>query len=147
MPSHKVLASIAHNFGHSFTSMMNYRSDDYVLGHLLAAARKTGSNTLRVDILARTAEPEGLLPPPVRSSIADHTADFSRLVTSMKSSLEFIRSAQMTIAFDLAQQRPYLSAARFIESPYTCTTEIIDDRGKTYSSTLRGWWFPELDHE
>ena len=32
MSSHKVLKSVVHNFGHSFTSLMNYRENDYVVG-------------------------------------------------------------------------------------------------------------------
>jgi hypothetical protein len=35
MPRHKVLKGIAHNIGHSFTSLMNYAKDDYSMGHIL----------------------------------------------------------------------------------------------------------------
>jgi hypothetical protein len=42
MPRFKVLKSVAHNIGHSFTSLMNYSRDDYSMGHILRFARETG---------------------------------------------------------------------------------------------------------
>ncbi len=39
MPGYKVLKGVAHNVGHSFTSLMNYADDDYTMGHILRFVR------------------------------------------------------------------------------------------------------------
>lgn len=38
MSSHKALKSVVRSVADSFTSLMNYSGDDYVMGHLLNAA-------------------------------------------------------------------------------------------------------------
>lgn len=143
MPSYKVLTSIAHNFGHSFTSLMNYRADDYVMGHLLRTARQTGEPKLRVDILAAKASPDALLIPPVQGSIHDHCLRFPELVARQGSDIALIGSAVMEISFDLGRRRPVPDNPRFEESPYTCRVEIVDNRGKPWLAELRDWWYPE----
>ena len=61
MTSHKPLKDVAHDFGHSFVSLMNYIDDVYFLGHLLKQVRATNSSRLEVDLLRGTAKPEQLL--------------------------------------------------------------------------------------
>lgn len=144
MARYKVLKSVAHGFGHSFTSLLNYRDHDYVMGHLLRRARQVGEGTLVVDILRRTAAPATLVTRPVAASLESYCAWFPRLVASHRTSLEFIRAARMSIAFDVATERPYRDAPEYLESPYVCRVEIEDDRGRFWAAELRGWWFPEL---
>jgi len=67
---YKVLKSAAHNFGHSFVSLMNYRAGDYVMSHLARRALEVQAPELRIDLLTGTAEPASLLIPPVRESLA-----------------------------------------------------------------------------
>jgi hypothetical protein len=43
---YKNLKSVAHNFGHSFTSDMNYAEDDFVMSHLARSAIRTGSTEM-----------------------------------------------------------------------------------------------------
>lgn len=38
MPSHKTLKSVVRGLAESFTSLMNYWGDDYVMGHVVYAA-------------------------------------------------------------------------------------------------------------
>lgn len=57
MARYKVLKSVAHNIGHSFTSLMNYVDDDYVMGHILHFARQTGRDTLTIDFVKGDAGP------------------------------------------------------------------------------------------
>ena len=61
MARYKVLKSVAHNIGHSFTSLMNYADDDYVMSHILRFARNTGRDTLTLDFVRREAGPPELL--------------------------------------------------------------------------------------
>jgi hypothetical protein len=143
MARYKVLKSVAHSVGHSFTSLMNYRGDDYVMGHLLRRAREVGDGTLLVDILSGEAAPQSLLTRPVREAVESYHTWFPKLVESHRTSLELIASARMTITFDLAVNRPVIHAPGYVESPYVCRVELIDDRGKAWAAEIRDWWYPE----
>lgn len=100
-------------------------------------------NRLEVDILNQVAKPEPLLTGAIRNSIKYWTEWFPSLVESSGSSLDFIKSATVTIEFDLTQTRDYLNDSKFTENPFWCEVVIIDDRGKKYSRKHEGWWFPE----
>jgi len=143
MPTHKVLKSVAHNMAHSFTSAMNYRDNDYVMGHLLLAARSSGKSVLHVDLLKSTAEPLELIPPPVIDSVMGYCTQFPALLQRSGSDQSLISAAQMTVTYDLNKTRPFAADPRLIESPFLCEVQIIDDKGKTHSGQVSGWWCPE----
>ena len=69
------MKSVVRSVAESFASLMNYRGDDYVMGHL--GIRRSHDNS-------------GL-----------------------------------------------------VESPFTCTVRIIDDKGRECSHKVDGWWKPE----
>jgi hypothetical protein len=143
MAKYKVLKSVAHSFGHSFVSLMNYREHDYVMGHLLAQARRTREARLVLDILTCEASPASLLVRPVADSVQTYCAWFPELVEKHQTGLGYIRSARMEVLFDLAVARPVRSAPHLIESPFKCRVTIVDDRGKEWVAEIRDWWFPE----
>ena len=143
MTSHKPLKSIAHNFGHSFISLMNWINDDYFLGHLLKQARATNLNRLEVDILAGTAKPRRLITNSIWDSIKHRCNWFPTLVVNSGASMDFVSSAIMIIEFDLLTARPSPIYSKLIEAPFTCEIRIIDERGKEYNSKHEGWWYPE----
>ena len=143
MKSYKVIKSIAHNLGHSFTSLMNYHGTDYVLGHILRAAKSTGKDTLEVDFLAGTAEPPELLVAPVRESVGWYCKTFADFVNRSGSNIDLIVSAKMTLIYDLNINRPYPHNPRITENPYICDVEIIDNRNEEHFAHFEGWWFPE----
>src|SRR5260221_2518390 len=143
MARYKVLKSVAHSMGHSFTSLMNYRGDDYVMGHLLRRAREVGEGTLIVDFLSGKAAPSSLLTPAVRDSVDGYAKWFPKQVEREGTSLKYVRAARMTIAFDRRTQREARHAPGCLESPYVCRVEIEDDRGKVWAVELRDWWYPE----
>lgn len=148
MPSRKKLKSVAHNFGDSFLSLLNFVETDYLMGLLLAEMRKTGYQTLRIDILAKQSEPEALVTTQILKSIENYTDWFPKLVEKTGSSMGFVKSAIMTIEFDLTTTRPYPHDTRYIENPFVCTVVITDDHGKDHLSEQKGWWFPEyLNHK
>jgi hypothetical protein len=122
---------------------MNYADDDYVMGHLLAACRRTEATTLAVDLLTGEASPRELLVPPVTRSIAWYSQDFPGLVARTGSDMSYVASARMLITFDISVARPAQALWTALESPYECVVEVIDDRGKKYSVAVNGWWFPE----
>ncbi|MCH8283284.1 MAG: hypothetical protein IIC20_01755 [Chloroflexi bacterium] len=142
MASHKTLKSVVRNFAESFASLSNHRGDDYVMGHLVYAAWETKGTTCRVDLLTGTIDPSPLLVPPVRESIASHVQWFPVLVQGSNSDLSFIASAGMVITID-PNTRRFITGTLFRESPYTCTVQITDDRGKLYAHRISDWWYPE----
>lgn len=143
MASHKKLQSVSRSIADSFTSLMNYSGNDYVMGHLLKAARTTGMSRLDVDLLSGIASPKGLLVKPVAISVDAYCQDLSSLVRRSGSDMAFVRSASLSVEFDISISRPYSRAPHLSESPYTCAARIEDDRGKIYESELKGWWYPE----
>jgi hypothetical protein len=143
MARYKVLKSVAHSVGHSFTSLLNYDRDDYVMGHLLRTARGTNESTLTVDLLTGTAEPGVLLVPSVADSVSRYVRWFPELVASHLTNIRYVRTAKMIVAFDLSRRRPARYAPDCEESPFVCRVEIEDDRGKIWESEIRDWWFPE----
>ena len=143
MGSYKVIGSIARNLGHSFTSLMNYRGNDYVMGHILRAARITGKEKLELDLLTGAAEPAELIVESVREALEWYSKTFPDVVNRSGSDIRLIASAKMTIQYSLGIERPYPRDPKYIENPYCCDVTIIDNRNKEYSAHFEGWWFPE----
>ena len=105
MARYKVLKSVAHNIGHSFTSLMNYADDDYVMGHILRFARSPGRDTLTLDFARREAGPPELLAPPISEVPARYTEWFWDLVQRHGSDRSLVQSATLTLRYDIATKR------------------------------------------
>lgn len=144
MARYKVLQGIAHNIGHSFTSLMNFTESDYTMGHILRLARKTGSDTLTIDLVSGKASPIELLDGPMSKVPERYVHLFWHLVERHGSDRSLVRGATLTVRYDLATKRPHESAPQSIESPFVCDVRITDDRGKDYVAHFDGWWYPEV---
>jgi hypothetical protein len=142
MPKFKVLKGVAHNIGHSFTSLMNYSGDDYSLGHILRFARETGVNTLTIDLLTGQGLPASLLREPISALPDWYSKMFLRMVQNSGSDRELLRSATLTLVYDLQRDRPSPIKDE-PQSPYTCDVSIVDVRGRNYIARFSGWWFIE----
>lgn len=142
MPTHKVLKSVVRSLADSFTSLMNYADDDYVMGHLLTAARTTGVNRLDVDLLTGKAGPAELLTDPVVRAITWYCHYFPQLVERSGAEMSFVMAAKLALEYDTSILRPVARFPQFSESPYSCRVEVVDDKGRIYKITLTGWWFP-----
>jgi hypothetical protein len=143
MPQYKVLKSVAHNIGHSFTSLMNYSGDDYVMGHILRLARASGRDTLRINFVTGEADPPDLLDGPVSNVPANYTNFFWHLVTTQGSDRSLVSAASLTLHYDIGIMRARRSDPSCSESPYTCEIRVTDNRGRNYAAKFRGWWYPE----
>ena len=143
MAKYKVLKSVAHNFGHAFTSLMNYGDDDYVMGHILRFARRTGRDTLTIDLVKREGGPPELMAPPVGAAVDRYAEWFWELVEQHGSDRSFIRNATLTLRYDIAIQIPLAGSPQNSKSPYLCEVCITDTRGKEYTAHFDGWWYPE----
>lgn len=142
MASHKALKSVVRSQAESFTSLMNYHGDDYVMGHIILAAWHTGATSLRVHLLTGDTDSSPLLTPEVRDSIARYVQLFPDLVRRSNSSLDFVSDAELVINVDPTERRGGFTNP-FLSSPYTCEARIVDDRGKVYAHRISGWWYPE----
>jgi hypothetical protein len=140
---YKVLKSVAHNVGHSFTSLMNYADDDYVMGHLLRFARRTGLDTLTIDFVKGEAGPRELLAPPISDVPSYYIKKFWDIVASHGSDRALIQNATLTLQYDISIEQPLRVAPELAASPYICDVRITDIRGKQYRAHFRGWWYPE----
>lgn len=144
MARYKVLKSVAHNIGHSFTSLMNYAGDDYVMGHVLRFARQTRRDTLTIDFVSGQARPSELLQAPISEVPSRYTKFFWDLVERHGSDRALVRDASLILRFDIAVERPHRTVPKFAESPFACDVQITDVRGVKYLvAHFDGWWYPE----
>ena len=142
MATHKTLKSVVRGVAESFTSLMNYRGNDYVMGHIVRAAWETKATGFRVDLLTGATDASPLLVPHVRDSIASHVRWLPDTVQRSNSDLRFVSQAELIVSVDPEVRRPRGDSGLY-ESPFTCTVRIVDDRGKVYSHEISAWWYPE----
>jgi hypothetical protein len=140
----KVLKSVAHNIGHSFTSLMNYAGDDYVMGHILRLARRTGVDTLTIDFVSGKSGPRELLADPISQVPDNYTQFFWGLVERHGSDRSCVKTATLTLKYDLTSERPIRRDPQIMESPYFCDILITDAHGKNYKAHFQSWWHPEM---
>jgi hypothetical protein len=142
MATHKTLKSVVRNLAESFISLMNYRGDDYVLGHVVFAAWQSGGTGFRADLLTGAVDVSPLLVPTVRDSVASYVKWLPEMVRRSNSDPSFVAEAELLVTVDPHTRRTH-GTSGFFESPFTCTVWIVDDRGKEYSHRISGWWYPE----
>ena len=133
MARYKVLRSVAHNFAHSFASVMNYSGKDYAMCHLIRRAKLTGTRRLYVDVLARHAGPLELLSPPIVKSCDSYCRDFGRLVTASGAALDMISAAELQVAVALG--RDHSGRSKALHGRVTARMRIRDDRGRVYEGS------------
>jgi len=140
MARYKVLKSVAHNLGHSYLSLMNYRAEDYVVEHLHRAARAANERRVIIDVLRGTIEPATVRTPVLLESAADQQRWLGRLVQTQGAALDMVSAASITVVFDFEGSRPSPHVPGLKLLAYTCTVEIVDDRGRTHTATVPEWW-------
>jgi hypothetical protein len=144
---YKAIKGAAHNFAHSFTSLMNYGPDNYVMSYLAHAAATSGEAELRVDLLSGTAEPAALLTAPVLRSIDGYVRWFPRHLESMNVSIQAIRRATLRVRFDLEGRTASTHYPASVLCPFESSVEVEDDRGKVHLGTVRDEWMGDEDPE
>ena len=140
MPSYKVLKNIAHNLGHSFLSLMNYRADDYVVEHIFRTVRAANAPHVRIDVLKATIEPPALRSEIIQEAAVDARAWFEDLAVSQGSSLDYIRSVEIRIDFDFGATQMDQHVPELELAAYDCVVEIVDNRGKSHIGKVPEWW-------
>ncbi len=133
----KKLKGVAHSFGHSFMSMMNWYEGNYVEDILTSLMLLKKISYLEVDILNVQVTPSWILEvEPLRNSITDYCEKFFKnLVTSHE--LDYaknIRKATMFIKFDFFNI--YISDDFVQKIHYECTVIILDDKHKEHNKSF-----------
>jgi len=129
MARYKVLPSVAHNFAHSFVSLMNYVGRDYVMSHFIRRVKLTGTRRFHFDVLKRTVGPVELLTSPILKSCESYAKDFGRFVTAGGAALDSIDSAELVLQVSLGR---LLSKSNSLHGRVTATMRIVDDRGREH---------------
>jgi len=141
MARYKVLKSVAHNVGHSFTSLMNYWHDDYVMGHILRFSRESRLDSVTIDLVSGEGSPEALLREPIAQIPEYYSSRFHTMVVNSGSSISLIQNASLTVSYDLTKTFTILGSPQ--QNPYTCDVLIVDDRGREYRAHFEGSWYVE----
>jgi hypothetical protein len=137
---YKVIKSVAHNLGHSFTSLMNYRADDYVMSYLARAAVESRSSELRVDLISGAAGPSALLLEPVKESIHHYCVWLPKLLESHSVQPAAIINAGMVVRLNIDRVSDDRGFPGNFEPPFECEVTLVDDRGRDHVGRVKGWW-------
>jgi len=141
---YKVLGAVAHNVADSFTSSLNYATDDYVMGVMLTLARQSKEASYFIDFVSgshSSAFDSGQL----HRVVPFYNKMFWDNVQSQGSDASFVAEARLEVDFDLAQVRETATGGA-TASPYKCRLILVDSRGVEHSRETTGWWYPEPAH-
>ena len=110
---YKNIYSAIHNFGHSFTSLMNYVDDDYVIDELTKI--HSAGNDISVDWLTGYFEPAVMETPRIKKSIGYWRDSLDKHLLSQNVDPACLKQIQF---------RWPARARKFMEA--------VDDRGQSY---------------
>jgi hypothetical protein len=140
MAKYKVLPSVARNYGASFISVMNMTPDDYAMCHLLRAAKRSGANELRVDLLTGAAEPTELVPPPVADAVLRYCEGFGSHVQRSGAALDIVSRAELRVRIAWGRHLDPTPPEAEFRARLHCEVRILDDRGKEHEGRTQEEW-------
>jgi hypothetical protein len=132
LPTYKKLKSVAHNFGHSFLSLMNYQEGDYIIEDILKAARKAGESDVCIDVLNQTVDPPALRLPVILETIAHRKSWLPRMLESEDCSIYQVQKMVVKIHFRFEDTQFSENVPGLELAAYDCTVEIHDDCGAVH---------------
>ena len=133
------LKSVAHNFGHSFLSLMNWSNGHYIEDFLLSVLLANNHQTFHLDIKNNVVTPEFLTHyEPIAKSIHHYCTHFfpQNLTTHGFSLEETIVEATMTIEYDFATT---IKTEKLICTDYKAVITLVDERAKEYTKTIESY--------
>ncbi|HWA41378.1 MAG TPA: hypothetical protein VG712_07200 [Gemmatimonadales bacterium] len=133
MARYKILGSVAHNFAHSFVSVMNYHGRDYTMCHLVRRSKVKAKRRLSIDVLARSAAPVDLLTKDIASAIESYCDGFGRFVTSGGAALDMVAEARIELT--IRHGRVVGATDKHLHAFIDAEMTIVDDRGRKYLGT------------
>ena len=119
---YSVLKSVAHNFSHSFVSLMNYVDDGYVIDDLRQLARQANGERISIHWIP-DSQCQSPLPQRVLKSIANYKAWLPEHINNSGANIEAIREFRTDIFLKPNKQ-------------IAVEAYLLDDRGKEYSCSV-----------
>ena len=119
---YRILRSVAHNFSHSFVSLMNYVDDGYVIDDLRQLARNANGERVTIHWIPDSA-PSLALPARVLKRIANHKVWLPSHVANSGADIAAIREFRTDI---------YLKPNKGI----AVEAFLVDNRGKEYIANV-----------
>src|SRR5262245_34305787 len=135
MAKYRVLPSAARNYGASFISVMNVAQDDYAMCYLLRAAKRSGIDEFRVNLLTGITEPASLVSPELHRSMASYSQGFGGHIEQSGSALEMVSSAEMRIRVAWGRVIGKPDEDGVIRARLDCVVSIVDDRGRRHEGS------------
>jgi hypothetical protein len=141
---YKHIRSATHNLIDSFLSCMNHVDGDDALVVLGRRAFDSRRQEFTVNWLTGRAAPDAFLSAEMQWLIDEYVHRYPPLLAAQRCSIEAIRSAMMSLRFDLESVRD-ARMNRWMRRivPYRWRAVVIDDRGKEHT-VERSWevsWF------
>lgn len=151
MSKYRVLKSVAHNWSHSFLSLMHRSDDGYFIQALLDAARTAQVHVVHIYPLTGEIEPPALRSPQIVTALQRAPEWFLDILISQGCTPSMVRSVYLTVTFDLSKPLPLLKEvapghwfAPHIRQPecarYRAEIHLIDDHGHEHCASIREWW-------
>ena len=137
--AYKHLKSVAHNFGHSFLSLMNYLNDDYIIEHIYKIAKRNDQSFLQIDFLKKEIKPECFDINAINVSVINYSNWLPELLESEGCSIKMVKSLKMEIIFDFKKDRKSKIGGLIYQS-YNAKVILIDDRGNEHVAKIPEWW-------
>lgn len=144
MASRSVLRSVAHDLAHSFVSRNNDVDGYWALGLILAEALDRSEPKPRIDLItgASSAAFGGL---PLAWVPGWYVSMCSSLIERQGLARSRVQGAVLSVGFELEPDRLRRSASPQIpprSQRFTCTAQIVDDRGRCWAASCAGACFP-----
>jgi hypothetical protein len=121
---YKTIPAMAHNFAHSFVSLMNYDMEHgYLIDQLPPILRDAPDKTLSIEWLPDTPVVSSRVTPPVEKSIRNYRRRLSKHLEHHHIPISALRSFKTVFSLG----RLGLLAR----------VEVVDDRGKTHAKAVK----------
>ena len=130
MARYKILKSVAHNFAHSFVSVMNSYGRDYTVCHLVRRSKLKGKHRFHIDVLARSVEPVDLVTRDIAAAVESYCDGFGRFVTAGGAALDMVAEAKLELS--IRHGRVTGPKAKQLFAFIDAEMVIVDDRGKRH---------------
>ena len=141
---YKNIKSVAQNLGHSFLSDMNAITvrGQYTIVPALsfpAAARERVAD-VHLDLIRRDISPIALKSAEIEESPMWYARKLFALCHAQNVEERAIVGASIHITFDYTRARRTNSPSIQETQEFSCTVEIIDDRGAIHQAHPNNWW-------
>ena len=131
---------VAFTIGHAFTGLTTYPSDDHVMGHILRFARRTGFDTVTIDLVKAEGGPAELLAKPISDVPARYSKWFWEMVKQHRSDRSLMQGATLRGRYDLTKHGQLLIFLSSARAPWCATrvSQILAARTFWPTSTVGG---------